>query len=44
MKDYAYCDHCETEYRATHPENFGDCLCDVHDAPEHEDYNMEVTA
>ncbi len=36
--DPADCAACESEYRRTHPANKGACLCDVADAPAHEDY------
>jgi len=35
----ASCDACESEYRRTHPDGRGPCLCDVADAPAHEDYS-----
>lgn len=36
--DAVACLPCEAEWRMSHPDNYGDCLCDVNDAPAHESY------
>jgi len=32
------CAACEADWRKGHPADYGDCLCDVADAPAHENY------